>query len=270
MGAPEQRRVKRPLKGLGILITRPAQQAQRLAKLIEQHGGKAIRFPTVEILHPADYGALNESIARLDESAIAIFVSINAVNATFNFIRTQHGNFPPGVSVLCVGRASAKALRDVGVDNPIWPRERFDSEGLLALPELEDVRGKRIVIFRGDGGRELLGSILTERGARVQYVECYRRARPRSDTTSLLRQWISGEIHVICVTSIDGLRNLYDLVGESERPRLVNTPVVVVGQRIANVCRELGFLTEPIVAAEVSDEAIVAAIKTWRTAQNSL
>jgi uroporphyrinogen-III synthase len=270
MGAPDQRRAKRPLDGLGILITRPTRQAQRLATLIEQQGAKAIRFPTIEILQPADIGPLEKTLSRLDQYKYAIFVSVNAVQAIFNFMRTRNVHFPLSLSVMCIGPAGAEALKDAGVDNPVWPQERFDSEGLLALPELKNISGKRIVIFRGDGGRELLGATLAERGACVDYVECYRRSRPRTDSSSLARQWDRGEIHVTCVTSVQGLRNLYDMIGESGRSRLVNTPIVVVGQRIAKVCRELGFSTDPIVAAEASDEAIVAAIKTWRTTQNSL
>ena len=68
----------------------------------------------------------------------------------------------------------------------------MDSEGLLALPELANVAGNRIVIFRGAGGRELLHSMLAARGARVEQIECYRRARPVTDAAGLIEAWRDG------------------------------------------------------------------------------
>ena len=266
----EKQAARRTLHGLGILITRPAHQAHALAELVEGFGGKPIRFPTIEITLSANDDTLGKSLAQLAKGAIAIFVSANAVDATFAYLQARQKRFSVDVPVLCVGGASAKALMKAGVENPIWPQERFDSEALLDLPELNDVRGKRIFIFRGDSGRALLGSTLTERGAQVEYVECYKRSRPRSDSGWLLQCWQRGEIHVVCVTSADGLRNLYDMVGEAGRAKLVATPTVVTSQRIANVCRELGFLAQPMIADTSSDEAIVAAIRAWRTTQNFL
>ena len=270
MSVPDRQTAKRPLEGLGILITRPAHQAHGLAELIARLGGKSIRFPTIEITRPANDDGLEKSLTNLTKSTIAIFVSVSAVRETFAYLRAHGRHFPADAGVFCVGSASAKALVAAGVDNPIWPRERFDTEALLDLPELNDIRGKQIFIFRGDGGRALLGAALAERGAQVEYAECYRRIRPHVDSDWLLQCWRRGEIHVVSVTSVVGLRNLYDMVGEAGRAELLATPVVVVSQRIANVCRELGFMTQPMIAAESSDEAIVATIRTWRTTQNSL
>ena len=263
-------RATAPLAGLQVLVTRPAHQSDHLAALIEHEGGRVIRFPVVEILDPEDTAALAQTIDRLDEFAIAIFISANAVHKALNLIGARRGGLPPGLTVACVGRGSAKALRHFGVDDPIVPQGRFDSEALLALPQLQELHGKKIIIFRGDGGRELLGTGLSERGAKIEYAECYRRVRPHADTAPLLRQWARGAVHVSCVTSVEALRNLYDMVGKRGQQWLVKTPIVVVSERIAQACRELGFKTVPIVAFEASDKGIVAAIKTWRKAQNSL
>jgi uroporphyrinogen-III synthase len=105
---------------------------------------------------------------------------------------------------------------------------------------LQSVAGQRVVIFRGDGGRELLGDTLTARGARVDYVECYRRARPQADARPLLDAWDGNALHAVTITSSEGMRNLYAMVGESGRAQLRGTPVFAPHPRIATVARELG------------------------------
>lgn len=253
-----------------MLVTRPRDQAENLARLIEGESGEAIRFPVIEIAEPKDTQALLASIDRLDECAMVIFISPNAVNRAMNLILAHRGGLPPGLRIACVGRGSARELKHFGVENVIVPQGRFDSEALLELPELQQVNGKHIVIFRGEGGRELLGDALKARGADIEYAECYRRTRPNADVTPLLRRWARGEIDIVSVTSVDGLRNLFDMLGPAGQQWLIRTPIVVVSERMAEVCRELGFKTEPRIAAPASDEAILEAIKAWRAAQKSL
>ena len=269
----------KPLTGVRVLVTRPRHQAEHLATLIEQLGGAAIRFPAVEIAGPRDSTVLSKLIDRLGEFDMAIFVSPNAVTRALELVRARRlsacdaqagGSLPARLAVAAVGQGSARELKRLGVENTIAPTERFDSESLLALPALKAVAGKSIVIFRGEGGRELLGATLAERGARVEYAECYRRARPEADTTALVRQWAQNGVDIVTITSVAGLKNLHAMLGESGRQLLLATPIVVVGRRVAEACRELGFAQPALVAAEASDAAIVAAIEAWRAAQNSL
>ncbi|MCR4301849.1 MAG: uroporphyrinogen-III synthase, partial [Sulfuricaulis sp.] len=163
-----------------------------------------------------------------------------------------------------------RELKHFGIENIIAPPDRFNSEALLELPELQAVSGQRIVIFRGEGGRELLGDTLKSRGAVIEYAECYRRVRPTTDMTPLLRRGERGEIDIVSVTSVDGLQNLFDMVGKPGQHWLIRTPIIVVSQRMAEVCRELGFKTEPRLAAPAGDEAILEAIQAWRDGQNAL
>lgn len=256
------------LAGLGVLVTRPQAQAETLAALIEAAGGRALRFPVIEILPPRDSAPLALAVARLHEFDIAIFISPNAVNTALNAILARRA-WPPQLAVGCVGKGSAKALRQFGLEPQFVPSGRFDGEALAAVPGLAAIAGKKVVIFRGDGGREVLGNLLQARGAAVEYIECYRRARPQADTTTLLRQWARGEVDVVTVTSGQGLRNLFDLLGKLGQQWLVKTPTVVVSERMATLCRELGFKQAPIVAP-ANDVGIVAALKTWHTQQKSL
>jgi uroporphyrinogen-III synthase len=267
---PESAAPGRALQGVRVLVTRPRDQAEELSQLIESEGGEAIRFPAIEIAEPADTQALLAAIDRLDKFDLAIFISPNAVIRAMKLVNAHHGAWPRNVRIAGVGRGSARELKRFDIGNVIVPAGRFDSEALLALPELQRVTGLRIVIFRGEGGRELLGDTLKSRGANVEYAECYQRMRPRADVTPLLHRWARGEIHIVCLTSVDGLRNLFDMLGPAGQPWLARTPVIVVSTRMAEVCRELGFKTDPLVASQASDEAILEVIKTWRETQKTL
>ena len=253
-----------------MLITRPHDQAENLARLIEQEGGEAIRFPVIEIAGPKDTQALLAIIDRLDKFTLAIFISPNAVKRAMNLILARRGGLPPKLRIACVGRGSARELKHFGLDDVIVPTGRFDSEALLELPEMQRVAGYKIVIFRGEGGRELLGDSLKARGANIEYAECYRRMRPSADVTSLLRRWARGEVDIVSVTSVDGLHNLFDMLGKAGQQWLIRTPLVTVSERMTQVCHELGFKVEPQIAAQASDEAVLEAIKAWRVAQKSL
>lgn len=259
-----------PLAGVGVLITRPAHQAGPLAGLIERAGGTAILFPTLEIVPPADPGPLLTVLARLAEFDLAIFVSPNAVEQTFGWLRSQHRAWPATVRSAGVGAGSAAALERFGIGDVLAPSGRFDSEALLALPALQQVAGRRIVIFRGNGGRELLGDLLARRGAHVTYAECYRRTRPHSSTDALLAAWRRGGIHIVSITSTEGLTNLHAMLGDVERGWLLHTPVVVLSEAQAETCRRLGFAHEALIATAASDAAILEAIEAWRQGRFSL
>jgi len=260
---------KTSLRGVRVLVTRPAHQAETLAQKIEAAGGEAVRLPTIEIVAPASTAALHAVLDRLPGFAFAIFISPNAVRQFLPLLRTR-GGVPPGLRLAAVGQGTLRTLNEEGFDKVLAPLERFDSEALLELLPHAVVAGKDILIVRGEGGHKLLGEELSARGARVAYAECYRRALPRQPDATNLARLRRGEIDILILTSIEGARNLCTLVGESGRAPLLATPVVVVSERLAQTCRELGFRAELCVAAQASDTAILATLHAWRTRQNSL
>ncbi len=256
------------LRGLGVVVTRPAHQARGLVEALERAGARPIAFPALEIVPPRDLAALDTVIDRLHEYDLAIFISPNAVEHAVGRIRARRGDLPAGLRVAAVGRGSARELKRLGVGVDIVPPARADSEALLALPELQEeaVRGRRVVIFRGEGGRELLAETLRARGARVDYGEAYRRARPQADVGVLLRHWARGEIDLVTVTSNEALTNLFEMVGQLGRRWLRDTPLVVTGERQAALARELGMRGEVRVAGGAGDEQLMAAIAAWARA----
>jgi uroporphyrinogen-III synthase len=254
------------LANLGVLVTRPAHQVQHLCELIEAAGGHALCFPVLEILDPHDPTPFLSIIDRLDAFDIAIFISANAVTKAMNGILARRAlppHLPPHLKLATVGKGSARELERLGFHVDICPPKKFNSEALLELPELQEVAGKRIVIFRGEGGRELLADTLKARGAHVEYAEVYRRVQPDTDITELMRHWARGEIDLVVVTSNEGLRNLFDMVGKLGQQWLRNTPLIVISERTAELAKDLGFKHTPIIAEEASDEAVVSAIHQW-------
>jgi len=246
-----------PLAGRGIVVTRPAAQAGPLAGMIRAAGGQPILFPVLEILDTADIAPLIEVVGRLDRFDLAIFISPNAVLRAMNQIVARRP-WPGTLRAAAIGRGSIRELKRFGITDVIAPSRAFDSEGLLALPEMRQVAGRRVVIFRGDGGRELLGDTLSARGAMVEYVECYRRARPRADAAPLLKAWARNEVDAVTVTSSEGLRNLFEMVGRLGQSWLKRTPLLAPHPRIAAAARELGCGS--VVETAPGDEGLLQAL----------
>jgi uroporphyrinogen-III synthase len=244
---------RKPLAGKGIVVTRPAHQARSLTRLISAAGGKPLPFPVIEIRDIEDKAPLLALIDRLDEFNMAIFVSPNAAEKGMALVKARRA-WPAKLKAAAVGSGGLKTLERHGITDVIAPVGRFDSEALLELPQLAAVSGWRVVVFRGDGGRELLGDTLRERGAAVDYVECYRRARPNADVEPLLKRWGRGEVDAVTVSSSEGLRNLYDMLGKLGQAWLKRTPLFAPHARIAANARALGC--ERVIETAPADEGL--------------
>lgn len=247
------------LRGLRVLVTRPAGQAERLCRMIDAAGGEAFCLPAIDILEPVDSYHLESVVAALANYDLAVFISANAVTRGLDYI-TEHGEWPTHVRIATVGVSSAEALVPYGLAADLVPEHNFSSEGLLALDDLQDMHGKRVVIFRGNGGRDYLRDALVERGAEVDYVEVYRRACPLVDPQEIMPYWQPGALDIITITSNETLQNLFDMAGVEGQPQLREIPLLVVGERQAALAQQLGFIRQPLLAEHASDAAIVAAL----------
>ncbi|MBI2508640.1 MAG: uroporphyrinogen-III synthase [Betaproteobacteria bacterium] len=253
-------RNKSPLAGRGIVVTRPAHLAGELVRRIRAAGGSPILFPVLEIRDVTDPGPLDALIARLDEFDLAIFISPNAAEKAMHLI-TARRELPAKLAVAAIGGGGVRALERHGVTGVIAPAGRYDSEALLEQPALAAVKGKRVVIFRGEGGRELLGDTLKARGALVEYAVCYRRGRPDADAAPLLAAWAGNKLDAITATSSESVRNLHDMVGPAGRERLRQTPLFVPHPRIAEAARGLGLAR--LVVTGAGDEGLVAGLTDY-------
>ncbi|AKH21056.1 hypothetical protein AAY24_12625 [Sedimenticola thiotaurini] len=247
------------LSGVGVLVTRAEHQATTLCRMIAARNGRAVRFPAVEIIDPADPQRVAEQLSHFADYQMAVFVSPNAVLWGIKQLPDQ--KIPPGVALATVGKRTAQTLAEAGYAVDVVPETSFDSEGLLATPELKDVAGKRILILRGNGGRELLADTLVERGATVDFVEVYQRRCPDTDPDPLIRRW-RDDVDVVTVSSNILLDNLFTMLGEAGQPLLQQTPMIVISDRMRQHARELGC-HEVYLSRSADEQDLFEAICLW-------
>ena len=249
------------LAGINILITRPAAQAEPLAKMLAREGAKPVLFPVFEI-EPASKRSLTglTPLRQLPHYHLAIFTSVNAVQYAVGYLKPQRLSFPPDLALAAVGARTAQELKTASQRPVLHPQDQFDSEALLALDSLRNVRGKRVLIVRGEGGRELLADVLRTRGAKVEYAEVYRRVLPKSRLT-LLPDDNPGVMHAIVMSSEEGLANLRALIEPGSLIQLLGTPLVVSSRRVQEKARFMGFSSDIIVASDATDDNLVEALR---------
>lgn len=249
------------LAGKGILVTRPREQAAPLLERLQAAGARTLLFPTIEIAPPGDPARLHAVVDRLAEFDWAVFISPSAVDMAWPVIQARLGHWPAAVKIAAVGPGTARALRRQGIEQVRLPEQGADSEALLALPEFRQVAGRRVLIFRGEGGREHMAETLRGRGARVEYAECYRRRSPAADPTAILAAWRRGEIDAVSVTSAEGVRNLFALLGEAGRELLCATPMFVPHERIAEAA--CAFSVRRVQVTATGDEGLLMSLNEW-------
>ena len=244
-----------------IVVTRPAHQADALVEGIEAAGGAVLRLPVTEIT-AADSTQLDHTITdQLDQYDIVFFISANAVNIGCNLLPSLC-QLPATVKLACVGKATARALEaQYGRKADILPEQNFNSEALLAQPELQRVEGQRILIVRGNGGRELLADTLRQRGAKVDYLEVYHRSRASSDTRPLQQYLQKKQIAAIVITSAESLQNLLEMLPGTAQADLKQVPLLLINPRLISIAQQAGFSGSLWVASAASDSAIIDALK---------
>jgi uroporphyrinogen-III synthase len=258
--------MSQPLQGKTIVVTRPRAQSAKLSGLIAAQGGVPMVFPLLEISVADDPAPLRAAITHLEQYSLAIFISPNAVDFSLPAILAARV-WPSGLQAAAIGQSSVALLAGYGIERPIAPPDRFDSEALLELPELQTgrVSGQRVVIFRGNGGREFLADTLRERGAQVDYVTCYQRSAP-TDGEPLNALWRNHQLDALTVSSSEGLRNLVDLLDADGRERLRTTPVFVPHERIAEVAASFGL--QQVTLTGPADPGIIAGLCAYPWARS--
>ncbi len=249
-----------------VVVTRPLAQAQDLAAQIAALGRKVIVFPLLEIRSLPDTSRLISVLENLDQYGMVVFVSPNAIHAAFSCIRA----WPRDVAIGVVGEGSRRALAEHGIAAPAFmifspaDPERSDSEGLLAALDLKKLQGKRVLIVRGESGRELLSEQLRTNGIQVEQVAAYQRIAPNmdQDLCQRLLSLLQSE-HDWLITSSEAMRNLVhmtrEVAGENGVQILQQQTFFLPHARIKETARDLGFCKLNLTSS--GDAGLLAALQ---------
>jgi uroporphyrinogen-III synthase len=243
------------------LNTRPAHQSKPLTLALQQLGFQVLEFPTIRIIEAAQTDFLQNLQDQISQFDIALFVSRNAVDYAFRHL--QSDALPAHLEFGVIGKGTWQALREQGVESRIIPSATFNSEGLLAAHNLQQVSGKKIIVFRGQEGRNLLGDTLRERGAIVSYCEIYRRALPQYPEQAFAQLTQSGFPDIAIFTSAEGLQNCRQLLNDVQWSCLQRISWLLISERMRETAHKLGHNADIIIARNASDEGILQALREW-------
>ena len=246
------------LHGCGIVITRPTHQTQNAEQQLTAAGAEVLKFPLLEIVEPSDMARCLEQLFALNTQDCVIFTSANAVEYALAKLKAP---LPANCNIAAVGKKTAQTLAAHGITATLVPEKAFNSEALLALPELQQVAGQKISIIRGEGGRELLKETLSHRGAEVEYVDVYRRVCPMVDLLPLVKFLDAQTLAIILLTSEESLLNLFDVT--RGQTALSHTTLLLGSQRIADSSVLAAYEGELLVASDPSDESIYKCLISW-------
>ncbi|MEZ5573457.1 MAG: uroporphyrinogen-III synthase [Halioglobus sp.] len=248
-----------------VLVTRPAgEAADTLCAAVNAAGYDAFSQPLLELQGLSQLSAqCRQMLLDLDRYEHVIFISSNAVRFGMALVNDFWPQLPVGLHWYAVGGATAEELQRFGI-TAITPGSIMTSEGLLAVPALQQVQGQRVLIVKGEGGRDALRQELIRRGAAVDELACYRRCiptLPAGELAAMISRW---QIDVILVSSGEGLANFQLLLSPSETSKFKGIGMVVPSKRVAEMARYAGF--DHVVTAEnASDAAMLHALQQWRS-----
>jgi|SRR5271166_1176750 len=251
------------LLGIGVLVTRPEQQAMPLCRLLAAEGAVSFPFPAIDIKPLAERRDLIARVGQLEHFDLIVFVSANAVRFGAQLL-DQKRDLP----LAAVGPATARALNQAGYRVAVVPADGVDSEALLAHPRLQHLVGRRILIIKGSGGRELLATALAERGAIVELADVYERVpatRSAAELAELERHFAADRIQVITATSVELGASLLRMATPALRAYVERVHWLVPSARVAESLGKSGLRAPLVQAASAEDHDLVAALIRWRS-----
>lgn len=246
-----------PLSGVRILVTRPLTQAQRFIDTLQQLGGQPFHLPTIEIVYQTQKTQFNHA-------DLIIFTSVNAVVGSQIKITDYKKEGRSLPMIAAIGTTTAVALKKAGFHSILSPEQNGNSETLLKLlaPHIEDAM--KVIIVRGDTGRDVLRQGLRKLRAQVCYQQVYERRLPCLSNPE--EMWRKARVDVVSVSSDLGLTNLITLLPAPLHQSLFSTPLVVNSERCMNTARDVGFCAAIAVATPPGDRGQIEKL-LWLTDQ---
>lgn len=253
------------LSGQRVLITRPAHQQPPLITGLQVRGAKTISLPLLAITAPSrgeQADVLRRQLLALDSYELLVFISSNAVREGCKAIDDYWPQFPVGLDLLAIGPSTAALAEELTGQRVRSAAGGMTSEDLLELDSFTNIEGRRIGIFRGEGGRDFLAQQLRKRGAQVDYFDVYRREELNYEDIQVREALIESEPTLLTAMSgqtLQALRSLIDQLSEPHADKLLTLPVIVPSQRVRDLAAEMGF-ENPIAAPGADLDSLLQAL----------
>jgi uroporphyrinogen III methyltransferase / synthase len=253
---------KRPLFGKRIVTTRAQEQTAEFSHLLVAYGAEPVELPTIHLIPPASWEAVDQAISKIDHYDWLIFTSVNGVTPFMRRVQTmgKDARAFAKLRIGCIGPRTAQELGQFGLKADLVPAE-YQAEGIIAALSKERMRGSRVLIPRAEVAREILPDQLRELGAKVDVVSVYRTIVPAVDVEPLKQQLQEGRIDVVTFTSSSTVRNFVELLGGAETARrlVAQAAIACIGPITARTSEEYG-LNVTILPAHNTVPALAEAI----------
>jgi uroporphyrinogen-III synthase len=250
-----------------VLVTRPGEQGGNLCTSLAALGFTAHSEPMLELVELGDPDSAQERLVlALADYQHIIFISANAVRYGMEWLQRRWPRWPAGLVFHAIGELTAQRLRECGAQDVLTGAD-MTSESLLNTPELRQVSGQRVLIVKGEGGRQKLRDQLSALGARVDELCCYRRRCPDLPPGALSAKLSKWDIGLILLSSGEGLANMLALLSPLETTKLGTMTLIVPSGRVADLAKENGF-SNVETAANASDAAMLACVESWWRKRN--
>jgi len=244
-----------------ILVTRPSPAGEELVSRLRMLGKMAYSFPLIEFAPGRQLAQLPSMLSALPPASLVFALSQHVIHFANPLLRQSGIGWPKELTWFAIGRTTALTLHAASHLTIHYPQDRETSEVLLQLPELQNIQGKQVLILRGNGGRELLGETLQERGAEVNFCECYQRNEIKYNGMEEAWRWSERQVSTLVVTSGEMLQQLYTLIPAWYRENwLLQCQLLVVSERLASLARHLGWHNIQV-ADNADNDALLRALQ---------
>ncbi|MFT3664547.1 uroporphyrinogen-III synthase [Piscinibacter sp.] len=248
-----------------LLVTRPAAQAAEWVRQLRERGVDADALPLIGIFPPRDARAVQAAWRTLAAQRLVMFVSPNAAEQFFA-LRPDGAAWPAGTLAGSPGPGTSRTLLALGVPaeaiaEPAADAPQFDSESLWRQLSSRDWRGARVLIVRGESGRDWLADALRAHGATVDFVTAYERGAPRLDAREqavLSAARAAPRAQVWMFSSSESIAQLEALAPGADWR---GAAALATHPRIAQRAREAGFGT--VLESRPALDAVVACLQSF-------
>jgi uroporphyrinogen III methyltransferase / synthase len=252
----------KPLFGKRIVLTRAQDQARDFSQLLAAYGAEPVEVPTIKIIPPASWQAIDDAITRLNIYQWLVFTSVNGVRPFMERLHMagKDARALAHLRLCAIGPRTSQQLEDYGLISDVIPAE-YQAEGVIAALAHVGICGSRILIPRAEVAREILPEQLRELGATVDVISVYRTIAPVIDVASLTHQLHEGRVAAATFTSSSTVRNFVEFFGgrDAVKPLVARVVIACIGPITARTAEEYG-LTVTVIPTENTIPALAEAI----------